>query len=79
MAKKKKEEKEETKPAGEKFILCELVESFTEPNWVIIGALSRAGLLEQYNHELEAYGYETIEPSISVDELSDIIKEFLGE
>ena len=54
MAKKKKEEKEETKPAGEKFILCELVESFTEPNWVIIGALSRAGLLEQYNHELEA-------------------------
>lgn len=79
MAKKKKEEKEETKPAGEKFILCELVDAFTEPNWVIVGALSRAGLLEQYNHELEVYGYEIIEPSITVDDLSKIIKEFLGE
>ena len=75
----KKEEPEKKKAPGKKLILCEVVEAYPKPNWVIVGALSNAGLLEQYQHELEVYGYETIEPSITVDELTKIINDFLGE
>ena len=75
----KKEEPEKDRAPGEKLILVELVEAYPKPNWVIIGALSGAGLLEQYQHELSVYGYETLEPSITVDELTKIINEFLGE
>ncbi len=84
MTTKKKSKKTEVKSHSadapkKKLILCELVEAYPKPNWIIMGALSRAGLLEQYNHELEVYGYETINPSITVDEFDKIIKEFLGE
>lgn len=79
-SKKSENKKEpEKKAPGEKLILCELVEAYPKPNWVIIGALSQAGLLEQYQHELSVYGYETIKPSITVDDLTKIINEFLGE
>lgn len=77
--KEKPKEPEKKKASGKKLILCELVEACPKPNWVIIGALSQAGLLDQYNQELEMYGYEVIEPSITVDELTKILKEFLGE
>jgi len=83
-AKNKKSENKKEVPVKKnepqkKLILCELVEAHPQPNWVIIGALSLAGLLDQYNHELEIYGYEDIEPSITVDELTKIINKFLGE
>lgn len=75
----KKKEPEKKKASGKKLVLCELVEAYPKPNWVIIGALSRAGLLDQYYHELEVYESEKMEPSITVDELTKIINEFLGE
>lgn len=80
---KNKTKKEKDKPASnetpKKLILCELVEAYPEENWVILGALHSAGLLEQYKQELEIYGYETITPLITADELDKIIKNFLGE
>ena len=83
MANKKQNSEDKKEPAkkapGEKLILVELVEEYPKPNWIIIGALSKAGLLDQYSHELEVHGYENIEPSITVDELTKIINDFLGE
>ncbi|MBO6275429.1 MAG: hypothetical protein J6M91_07855 [Methanobrevibacter sp.] len=76
---KNEEKPSKTKTPPKKLILCELVEAYPEENWVIMGALSRAGLLEQYKHELSVYEYEDITPSITADELSKMIKDFLGE
>ena len=78
-SKKDEEKPSKTETPPKKLILCELVEAYPEENWVIAGALSSVGLLEQYKHELSIYGYEEINPSITVDELTEIIKEFLGE
>ncbi|WP_458405981.1 hypothetical protein [Methanobrevibacter sp.] len=78
-SKKEETDKPSQKNTPKKLILCELVEAYPEENWVIKGALNSAGLLEQYHHELEVYGYGDIKPSITVDELSEIINEFLGE
>ena len=77
--KEKTQEPEKKKASGKKLILCELVEAYPKPNWIIIGALSQVGLLDQYYQELERYGLDIIEPSITVDELTKIINEFLGE
>ena len=77
--KDKKTDKPSTKENPKKLILCELVEAYPEENWVIMGALHSVGLLEQYKHELDIYGYETITPSITAEELDKIIKTFLGE
>ena len=78
-SKKTEEKPQPTNTPKKKLILCEVVEAYPKPNWMIMGALSRAGLLEQYNHELEIYGYEDIQESITIDEFDKIIKDFLGE
>lgn len=80
--KQKTEEKEETsapQAPSEKLILFEAVQSHSIENWIIVGALARAELLDQYRHEETVYGSEEIEPSITVDELNKIIKQFVGE
>ena len=75
----KKEETSAPKAPGEKLILYEAVQAYPLANWIIVGALSRAELLDQYKHEEAVYESEDIEPSITVDELTKIIKNFLGE
>ena len=82
MIKKKSEEKttNETpaKASKEKLILYEAVQENPEQNYIIIGALSKAGLLDQYREEEAVHGIEDITPSITMDELNKHIKEFLG-
>lgn len=83
MANNKKTTKKDTpakgKAPGEKLILYELVQAYPEENSIIIGALAKAGLLDQYRHEESVYEKEEIKPSMKVDELTKIIKEFIGE
>ena len=79
----KKNQKKKDEPAkkapGEKLILYELVQAYPEKNSIIIGALAKAGLLDQYRYEESVYEKEEIKPSMKVDELTKIIKEFTGE
>ena len=75
----KEKDKPKTLPAEDKLILFEAVEANNTPNYIIMGALSLAGLLQQYQKESEIYGIEDIEPSITVTELDKIIKKFIGE
>ena len=85
MTKKKSEEKPKektsasTKNAAEKLILFEAVQKHPKPNYVIVGALSQADLLQQYLAEEAVYGIEDITPSITMDDLNKIVKNFLGE
>lgn len=69
----KKKQKNETQ--DEKFTLVELVMSSDIPRPSLIMDLHRAGLLEQYHEELDAYGRLDIEPSITKAEFNKIIGE----
>lgn len=75
----KKSEKTTAKKSAEKLILFEAVQKHPTENYIIIGALSKAGLLNQYHKEELAYGIEDIAPSITMDELDKHVKNFLGE
>ena len=44
-----------------------------------MGALTQAGLYNQYKQEETIYGVENIKPSITTDELNKIIKNYIGE
>lgn len=84
MTAKENKKSKKTSPAkkeepDKKLVLYELVEAYPAPKYVIIGALTAAGLLKQYEHEKSVYEKEIIEPSITVDEFNKIIKNFLGE
>lgn len=79
-SKKNTDEKEIKKTVtANKFTLYEAVQNHEEQNHVIVGALSKAGLLNQYRHEKHAIitGTEDINPSITMVELDKIIKKFL--
>lgn len=67
--------KKKSKPQDEKFTLVELVKSSDEHYPSLIMDLHRAGLLEQYNEELEAEGKFDIEPSMTQAEFNKIIGE----
>lgn len=67
MSKTKKKEEEE------KFTLIELVESSNVHYPSLIMDLHRAGLLEQYKEELEAYGRLDIEPTMTQSEFNKIL------
>lgn len=79
----KRENKTESKSvkntSKEKKVLYEAVQEHPQPNFVIMGALSIAGLLDKYKDEEQSYGRFNIEPSITDDELDKIIKKFIGE
>lgn len=78
--KETKTEKQSAKSTSkEKKILYEAVQEHPKDNYIIMGALSLAGLLDQYCQEEKIYGRFNIEPSISDDELDKIIKKFIGE
>lgn len=76
-------EKESTPPkkeaSKEKLILLEVVNEYPERMDIKIGALSRAGLLTQYRYEESVHEKEEIKPSITVDEFTKILKDYLGE
>lgn len=76
--KKTTAKKEETTNKTKK-ILYEAVQENPTRNYIIVGALSRAGLLRQYREEEAVYGIENLKPSITDDELNKIIKDYLGE
>lgn len=80
-SKKNADEKEIKKeiPTAQKLTLYDAVQMHEEQTPIIIGALSKAGLLEQYRHEKVAIisGTEDISPSITINELDKIIKKFL--
>lgn len=75
----KKSEKTTAKKPAEKLILFEAVQKHPTENYIIVGALSKVGLLDQYHKEELAYGIEDIAPSITMDELDKHVKNFLGE
>ena len=77
--KKQTSKKESLKAPKEKLILLELVDAYPERQDIKIGALSRAGLLDQYRYEESVYEKEDITPSITVEEFTKIIKDYLGE
>lgn len=64
---------------SKKITLYDAVEQSKERKYIVVGALSRAGLLEKYRYEESIYGIEDIEPSITENDFNKIIKEFLGE
>ena len=66
------------KKVSEKKILFEAVKEHSEKNYIVVGALTKAGLIGQYLHEKSVYGVEDIEPTITEDELNKIIKDFIG-
>lgn len=70
MTKKSKKTKSE-----EKFTLLELVEKSELHYPLIIMNLSREGLLEQYENELEANGVLDIEPSMTEAEFNKIMED----
>lgn len=75
----KEKDNKKAKPAEEKLILYEAVQANPKPFYIIMGALSYAGLIRQYEAEKMVYGIEDIEPSITNTELDKIIKKFTGE
>jgi hypothetical protein len=62
------------KTSEKKFTLVELVAGSDLHYPLIIMNLSRAGLLEQYENEKEAYGTLDIEPTITEAEFNKIME-----
>ncbi|MBQ9024752.1 MAG: hypothetical protein IJ104_00585 [Methanobrevibacter sp.] len=71
--------KKDDTTTSKKLILFEAVQEHPEREYIIIGALTNAGLIKQYREEEVIYGKEDIKPSITIDELNKIIKNFIGE
>lgn len=67
-----------TPPAGQKRILYELVAESPLREYILVGALAKAGLLPQFEQEKLDYGYEDVKPSITQKEFDKIVSDFLG-
>ncbi len=74
----KKTNSEPKKVNSAKKILYEAVQEHPVRNYIIVGALTRAGLYNQYQAEKEVYGVKNIQPSITDEELNKIIKKYTG-
>ena len=68
----------ENKSKASKRVLIELVAESPVREFKIIGALAKAGLLNQYEHEKSVYGKFDIEASITQKEFDKILSDFLG-
>lgn len=64
-----------TKTSNEKFTLVELVQSSDLHYPLIIMNLSRAGLYEQYEEELNAQGRLDIKPTLTQNEFNKIMED----
>lgn len=81
MTKKNENKKTTTAKNNKMMSLYEAVQENKTENFIIIGALTKAGLINQYIHEKEAYLSKTeeIKPTITDEELNKIIKNYTGE
>lgn len=82
MTKKNENKKTTTANKNNKMMsLYEAVQENKTENFIIIGALTKAGLINQYIHEKEVYLSKTeeIKPTITDEELNKIIKNYTGE
>lgn len=61
-----------------KLSLYDAVAECKTPKYIIIGALSKAGLLAQYREEEAEHEVKVIKPTITMNELDKIIKDFIG-
>ncbi len=75
---KKSEEKTKKENNSPKKILYELVEESKIEEHKIMGALGKAGLIEQYVDEKIKFGRFDIEPTLTQAEFDKILKDFLG-
>ena len=69
-----KKEKKKEEPSEEKFTLVELVNNSDMHYPLIVMNLSRAGLLQQYESEVEAQGTLDIEPTMTLTEFNKIME-----
>ena len=79
MTKKNENKKTTTANKNNKMMsLYEAVQENKTENFIIIGALTKAGLINQYIHEKEVYLSKTeeIKPTITDTELNKIIKNY---
>ena len=82
MTKKNENKKTTTANKNNKMMsLYEAVQENKTENFIIFGALTKAGLINQYIHEKEVYLSKTeeIKPTITDTELNKIIKNYTGE
>lgn len=75
---KKAEEKTKKENNSPKKILYELVQESEIEEHKIMGALGKAGLIEQYNDEKIKFDRFDIEPTLTQAEFDKILKDFLG-
>lgn len=75
---KKAEEKTKKENNSPKKILYELVKESEIEEHKIMGALGKAGLIEQYEDEQLKYNRFDIEPTLTQTEFDKILKDFLG-
>ncbi|WP_458454183.1 hypothetical protein [Methanobrevibacter sp.] len=78
MTTKKEETKTKNNTTSKKEILYNLVKDSEIEEHKIIGALAKAGLLDQYNDEKIKIGRFDIEPTLTKAEFNKILKDFLG-
>lgn len=78
MTTKKDETKTKNNTTSKKEILYNLVQDSEIEEHKIIGALAKAGLLDQYNDEKVKFGRFDIRPTITKAEFNKILKDFLG-
>lgn len=76
---KKNETDKKVSTATKKIILYEAVQKNPTEHFIIVGALARAGLLEQYNQEKLDYPKGIVKPTITDEQLNKIIKDYIGE
>ena len=75
---KKSEEKTKKENNTSKRILYELVNESEIEEHKLMGALGKAGLIEQYENEKLKYNRFNIEPTLTQAEFDKILKDFLG-
>ncbi len=76
---KKNETKKVSTTTATKKILYEAVKENPTEHYIIVGALARAGLLEQYEQEKLDYRKGIVKPTITDEKLNKIIKDYIGE
>lgn len=64
--------------SNKKMSLYDAVKECRTPKYIVIGALSKAGLLAQYREEEAKHETEVLKPSITEKQLDKIIKDFIG-
>ena len=75
---KKAEEKTKKENNSPKKILYELVKESKIEEHKIMGALGKAGLIEQYEDEKIKFNRFDVEPTLTKAEFDKILKDFLG-